>query len=214
MGYKVFVSMNIAVIGTGKIAESYALAFAEAGHDVYMAWKDNSNVIPNPMLETLMGVHFCSIEEAAEVADMIVIATSPRDVREVSYWLGDVRTKVIVDLTSNTFAASDEQVKTVCAIQAITGSQHIVKAFHTRGYEQLLKPLFKGEAVELILVGDSKKAKEVVKIMALDFGITHCYDFGGTETIPLFNAMTSSWRTLVQDLKAAQADRSKTSVLK
>jgi hypothetical protein len=62
------------------------------------------------------------------------------------------------------------------------------------GYEQLLKPVFRSQPVEMILVGDSKKAKEITKILAIELGIHHCYDFGGGEAISLFNDLTASLR--------------------
>src|SRR5699024_1993175 len=108
MSYKTFVSMNIAVIGVSEIAESYALAFVQAGHAVFMAWKEGEKKVINPGILALDGVHVCSIETAADVADLIIIATAPMDVREVSYWLGDVRRKVIIDATTNVFAGIDE----------------------------------------------------------------------------------------------------------
>ncbi len=201
MGYKRFASMNIAIIGLSEIAEWYAAAFIAAGHEVFIAWKDGDNANLDPALQMSDSLHVCSIEDAACIADLVVIATVPKDVREVSYWLGDVRRKVIIDATSNVFSDIDEQVKTVCAIKAITGSQHIVKAFHTKGYEHLLKPLFNGAHVELLLAGDSKKAKEITKILATDLGISNCYDFGGNDAIPLFNAMTTCWRGLIKNTK-------------
>jgi predicted dinucleotide-binding enzyme len=194
MGYKTFVSMNIAVIGEGAIAEKYAAGFAVAGHNVFMARKEGKNREFNPILKSFPQIHFCSIEDAASIGDLVVMATEPADVREVSYWLGDVRRKVIIDATSNVHTANNEPLKTVCAIKAITGSPHIVKAFHTMGYEQLLKPVFKSQQVEMILVGDSKKAKEIAKILAIELGIYKCYDFGGGEAIVLFNDLTASLR--------------------
>ncbi len=190
--------MNIAVIGVTGIAEKYALACATAGHNVYMAWKEGEHNKVSSLLEDMEGITFCSIEEAADIADLIIIATPPKDVREVSYWLGDVRRKIIIDATANVFAPAVEQVRTVCAITAITGSANIVKVFNARGYESLLKPLFNGAEVHMVLVGDSKKAKEVTKIFTRELGISCWYDFGGTEAIPLFNAMTASWRELVK----------------
>jgi 8-hydroxy-5-deazaflavin:NADPH oxidoreductase len=197
MGYRTYISMNIAIIGVGKTAERYAAGFAAAGHDVFMAWKEHETNPRNPILEAFDNVHFCSIEEAAEMSDLVIIATPAGDVREVSYWLGDVRRKVIIDATSNEHS-DHEHIKTVCAIRAITGSSHIVKVFNTHGYEQLIRPLFHASKIGMILVGDSKKAKEISKILAIDLGIKDCYDFGGDETIPLFNEMTRCWRSLYQ----------------
>jgi predicted dinucleotide-binding enzyme len=92
---------------------------------------------------------------------------------------------------------NDETLKTNCAIKAITGSMHIVKAFNTEGYEQLLKPFFKTGKTQLILVGESKKAKEITKILASELGINYWYDFGTNENLPLFVEMTRCWRNMM-----------------
>ena len=204
MQYRTFASINIALIGTGAVAEAYARRYAGAGHVVLMAWKDGEQGV-SPELAALENIHVCSIEEAALLADMIIIATSPVHVREVAYWLGDVRKKVIIDATANMHVENDGLVTTICAISAITGSPHVVKVFSTRGYEQLLKPLFGHENVQLIMVGDSVKAKEVVKILTIELGVHLFFDMGGNDVRPLFNEMTSAWRKLARERNNALA---------
>jgi len=196
MGYRTFVSMKVGLIGTGDVAESYAKRFLRAGHIVLMAWKDGDTTGISPELADYSNLHVCSIEEAAAAADLIVIATSPIHVREVAYWLGDVRRKVIIDATSNIHTGNEDQVKTLCAIKAITAASHIVKVFSTRGYEELLKPLFGHSQVQLVMVGESKKAKEILKILAINLGVEVFFDMGDSNAIPLFNEMTSGWRKL------------------
>jgi predicted dinucleotide-binding enzyme len=190
--------MNIAVIGTTKIAQDYAIGFALAGHEVFLAKKENDEEWANRhVLQSFENITFCSIENAASISDLAFVATLKKDVREVSYWLGDVRRKVIIDLTANVNEPDDEMLNTVSAIKAITGSQHIVKAFDAKGYEQLLKPIFKSHHIDLMLAGDSKKAKEITKILCAEMGILHFLDFGGDETIPLFTEMTKCWHGLL-----------------
>ncbi len=197
MGFRTFVSMKIAIIGTGHAAEAYARRFLHAGHIVLMAWKDGDAIGITSELSDYRNLQVCSIEEAAAGADLIIIASSPIHVREVAYWLGDIRRKVIIDATSNIHTGNEEQVTTVCAIKAITGASHIVKVFSTRGYEDLLRPLFGHDQLQLVLVGESKKAKEIVKILAINLGIETFFDMGGANAIPLFNEMTRGWRKLV-----------------
>ena len=205
MGYRTFVSMKIALIGTGVIAESYAKRYLHAGHVVLMAWLDSDKTGISPGLSEYDNLHICSIDEAASFGDLIIIATPPKDVREVAYWLGDVRRKVIIDCTSGIHTDSDEKVSTICAIKAITGAPHIVKVFSTRGYEKLLKPLFGHEYVQLLMVGESKKAKEITKILSINLGVDRFFDLGAAEAIPLFNEMTAIWRKLaVEQLKMPQ----------
>jgi predicted dinucleotide-binding enzyme len=202
MNFKKLVSLNIAIVGDTSIAVSYANAFAAAGHEIYLAdcSTEKRKHHPDPLLHE--HIAYCTVADAAAFADMIIVATEPKDVREAAYWMGDVRRKVIVDVTANVHAPEEELVKTVCAIKAITGSPHVIKVFSTAGYEHLLKPLFGTGKVELLLLSDSKKAKEITKIMTFEIGVKHFYDFGNSENIPLFNEMTKSWRRLKLQEKA------------
>ena len=192
MEFKNFVSLNVAVIGDGNISDRYTAALVAAGHEVYLAGKGALN----PLWAYADNVTPCTIAEAADVADFVIIATQPKDVREVAYWLGDVRRKVIIDLTANIASNDSEFFNTVGAIASITGAQHITKVFNTNGYQQMLKPLFGGAEVEMILAGDSRKAKEITKIIAKEMGISLFYDFGDNTTLQLFDEMTRCWRNI------------------
>ena len=193
MGYKRFVSLNVAVIGEGNVSDVYTAALNVAGHEVFLAGTGEIN----SLWQHADNVTVCSIEEAAERADFIIIATEPKNVREVAYWLGDVRGKVIIDVTANVVCNDNDRVNTARAIAAITGAPHITKIFNTAGYEQLLKPIFGKQQVQMILAGDSRKAKEITKIIAKELGINKFYDFGGDNTLPLFEEMTKCWRDML-----------------
>jgi len=195
MGFKKLVSMNIAVIGNTPTACVYAKGFAQAGHQIFMSVAGQDNFELPAALRDNDNIHSCPIADAAS-ADIIIIATAPKQVREASYWLDDVRKKVIIDATANEHVPDAELVKTSCAIKAITGSPHVIKVFNADGYHHVLKPLFHGSHVDLIFLSDSLKAKEITKIMALELGMSAFYDFGGSECIPMFNEMTRCWRNL------------------
>lgn len=209
MGYKVLASMNIAVIGSGPVSEAYASGFAYAGHNVFLAMKDGDDSGIDPLLELHPNLVFSTIEDAAAVADLIVIAMPPRDVREVAYWLGDVRRKVIIDASANVHAPEEELVRTVCAIHAITGSPHVVKVFNTRGYEAWVADMFQQEKIDLFMVSNSIKAKEITRIMAGDLGMRYCFDFGDNQHIPFFNEMTKMLRRMYSQQKVARKTRSR-----
>lgn len=196
MGFKKLVSMTIAVVGDTATGHMYAEGFARAGHEILMATPGKDCFDLPDALSLFENIETCSISAAASLADLIVLATTPRHVREASYWMEDVRKKVIIDATANEHVADSELVKTVCAIKAITGSPHVVKAFNTAGYEHILRPLFNGATVDMILLSDSLKAKEIAKIMGIELGLNSFYDFGGSENISIFNEMTRCWRNL------------------
>lgn len=203
MEFKTFAAMNIAIIGNSEAGMMYARGFALAGHNIYIAWENDSKAVDNGRQDFLGNIEICGIETAASIADLIIIATQPKDVREAAYWLGDVRGKVIVDCSANVQTPEKEIVNTYNAIRSITGSPHVVKVFNTRGYEQIIRPLFDYNSVEMLLAGESKKAKEIIKIMALELGITKWYDFGNAETLPLFNQMAK----VIISLSAAQKQK-------
>lgn len=196
MDFKKLVSLNIAIIGNTEVAETYARAFTSAGHEVHIACSPRPDTLQKAIPDVFGKIHYTTIPEAAAVADFIILATVPSEVREASYWLGDVRRKVIVDVTANVNATDEEMVTTVRAIKAITGSLHVIKVFNTQGYESIIKPLFNGARVDMLLLSDSRKAKEITRIMAIEIGAKYFYDFGGSENIPLFNEMTACWRRL------------------
>jgi len=196
MGYRTFAALKIALIGESSNVENYAIRYAKEDHDVLLAWKGSNNKKISPALEAFDNIRVCSIEEAAEAADFIILAVMPKDVREVAYWLGDVRKKIIIDATGNFYIDREDQVNTFWAIKAITGSIHVVRVFSTRGYEKMLKPLFGHDKIQLVMAGDSKKAKEIVKIMGVNTGINTFFDMGGSEAIPLLNELTAAWHKL------------------
>lgn len=191
-------TVGIAIIGSSENASVYAKRFASAGHEVYMSpEKADSKVHTDFFYDNL---HVCGIEDASKAADIIIIATAPTNVREVAYWMGDVRGKVIIDASAD-FAEGDEQVNTIGAIKAITGSSNVVKIFCTEGYEQLLMPLLKNDKTHLILVGENPKARQAAKIIARDMDIYSFIDLGGFEALPLFDSLANCWRDLAKKNK-------------
>ena len=195
---KNFLAMNIAVIGKGDNAKLYAASLAQAGHEVYLGWKEEDDNLPQNVYELFSNLSFCSIPEASAAADIIFIVTEPEYVREVAYWLGDVRGKMIVDASANSGAGG--QLNTVGAIKAITGSANIVKIFFTYGYQQLLKPLLKSDKLHIVLMGEYRKAREATKIITRDFGVSSFIDLGGFDAIPLFDALIRCWRELDKNM--------------
>ncbi len=120
MSYKTFVSMNIALVGTGAYVENLAIMYVLAGHRVFLAWKTSMRGEISNRLCVLDDVTVTTIEEAAAMGDIIVVACDPKDAREVAYWLGDVRGKVIIDFTANALTGFDDQVNTTGAIRSTT----------------------------------------------------------------------------------------------
>lgn len=189
--------MDIAVIGDTDTAMMYAIEFSKAGHNVYYSSCDTLCQERLVVISSNNNINICAIEDAAAIADLIIVACLPGEVRRVSYFLGDVRRKVIIDTTSNTQINDGSPVATLNAIASITGSAHVIKCFHTKGYETLMKPLFSGEQHDMVVVTDSKKAHEITKIMMKEIGLSRIYLFGDTQHLILFDEMTQCFRKIL-----------------
>ena len=180
MAHKTFVSLNIAIIGSDKSVIPVAEELENAGHELFIGYQDD---IADPYI----------IENAAAEADVIILATDIANIRGISYWLGDVRKKVIIDATNFIAAPSFDDTNTINAIKAITGSPHVAKMYSCAGYSHVLDMFIKKMEVDMFVAGDSSKAKEIVKILASDMGFRNCHDFGNNNTIPLLEEMVRCW---------------------
>ncbi len=190
MGYREYMSLNIAIVSDGTLGENLACAFHLAGHSAWLAsaedteWQSSSN--------TTDGVIRSCISCAAEKSDIIIIATSASEARKVAYYLGDVRSKIIIDMTLNVPSRHSDPLYTLGALRSITGSAHIVKAFNMAGYHQMFSPLFGNYKPEMLMMGDSGKAKALSKIIFREIGIVETYDFGTSENVSLFDEVAKT----------------------
>lgn len=202
MGSRSFVSMNIAIIGNCRNTAITAERLARAGHKVFMGIRRDE---PDDLrfTEYLENIYYDTIEDAAEIADLIIISAPADTVREIAYRLGDVRKKIIIDISGNVSPRPDQYVYTVRATRSITGAEHVIKAF-TCTPDDETTPFTALASGDLFLAGDSKKAKALMTVMAADFGFEHVFDFGDQSTIPMLEDMARCWRNLAINQKMGQ----------
>jgi len=187
--------MNIAIIGSGNVGGALAQQWIKAGHNVLIGAQFPLSE-KNISLATKIGEdRFAVIENAIKQCEVILIATPPTAIFEVIEQLGDVSGKVIIDAT-NAVMKTPEPYKTVYQALADKTNAEIVKCFNTTGFENMLNPIYKGEAIDMFMAGDSEKAKEVAKKLALDCGFGSCIDFGKSEKVELLEKFALSWINL------------------
>lgn len=188
MSHKIFASMNIAIVGNGTASRLFTENLSDAGHNIFAAYLDKEDEIMDRIFCD-DNITPCSIEDAAGNADIIIIATDPARVREVAYRIDDVRGKVVIDASNIVPQSATANLNTLNAIRSITGSQHVVKCFNCKEYESMVHMFYKDEPIDMFIAGDSKKAKEVMKLLTRDLGYMDCYDFGNAETVSLLEDM-------------------------
>ncbi len=206
MGYRSYLTMTIAIVGNSEVGNIYASALTKAGHMVYRAAASEQLISNAPINENEV---YTSIEEAAADADFIILATPPNKVREAAYWLGDIRGKIVIDLSANVASGSEDNYKTLKAIRAITGSQHVVKALSVYKHHEALADIFNNEKVDIVLAGDSIKAKELFKIIAIEAGFKKVCDLGSAKTLPMLEDMANTWRSNMYQVKVSKLKLSK-----
>ncbi len=194
-GYKAFASMNIAIVGNEKITSVWAQSLALAGHQVFIGIKEDEQITLSFFADEFENIMVTTIADAAEAADVIILATAPQDVREASYLLDDVRSKVIIDNSYLSYRFSDVYLNTINAVKAITGSPYVVKCFQGLGFE----PIPRGKNADdhtVFVAGDSSKAKAMARFIARDLGFDGFLDFGGSDSSALLDEMAICYHQL------------------
>jgi predicted dinucleotide-binding enzyme len=187
MSYKVFASLNIAIIGAGRVNDALARNLLAAGHSVYVGVKDDKAYLNDSLFEEFDDFYASDIETAASHADVIILATSVEEVKEAAYLLDDVKRKVIIDMSGLNAAKPAKQLHTIKAIKAITYSDQVVKCYSCSGYEKLINPFAESETMDMLIAGGTKKAKEVAKLVTRDIGFTDCFDFDDANAAALLD---------------------------
>jgi len=187
--------MNIAVIGSGNVGGALAQQWIKAGHNVLIGAQFPLSE-KNIALATKIGEdRFAVIENAVKQCEVILIATPPEAIFEILQKLGDASGKIIIDAT-NAIMKTPEPYKTVYHALADKTNAEVVKCFNTTGFENMLNPVYQGEGIDMFMAGDSEKAKEVAKKLALDCGFGSCTDFGKSDKVELLEKFALSWINL------------------
>lgn len=173
--------MNIAVIGHGSMPQLLADGLAASGHTI---WVSDYHV-GQYVQRTYDQVNICNIEIAAAESEIIVVGTAPNQVGEAAYYMGDVRHKIIIDLSAHKFFRLGFYVNTIETIKKITGAKDVVKLFNPMAFSRL----FASESVSAhtLMVGNSFKAKEITRILSRDFGFDQLSDLGSDIDLPAFD---------------------------
>jgi 8-hydroxy-5-deazaflavin:NADPH oxidoreductase len=186
--------MNIAIIGTGNVGGALATQWAKKGHNIHLGVKNKDQFKGSELLKNTNTSVF-SIKEAIELSDVILIATPPTAIFDIVEEMGDVSGKVIIDST-NSVMKSPEPYKTVFHMLAEKTNAEVVKCFNSTGFENIKDPVYHGEGIDMFMAGDSEKAKEVARQLALDCGFGSCWDFGKSDKVELLEKLALSWINL------------------
>jgi predicted dinucleotide-binding enzyme len=176
--------MRIAVIGTGNIGGTLGQRWLAAGHEVVYGSRAGSGEGPG-------GAPVRAIAEAADGADVVVLAVPGRAVADVLAATGAaLNGKVVIDATNNIGAA---EVDSHAAIEAAAPDARYVRAFNTLGWENFADPP-KGAVLFFAAADEARPAAEEL-ITAVGLEPVCAGDAGATG---LVDALLPLWFTLVK----------------
>jgi len=100
MSSRNFVNLNVAVVGGGKAAERLAMILAFSDHDVYVGVADEEYETAMEQFRFYDNIMVTSVENAAGLSEVVIIAAPNNEVREMAYFVDDVKSKVVIDYSS------------------------------------------------------------------------------------------------------------------
>lgn len=168
---------TIAIIGTGNVGSALGQRFSEIGHTViYGSRSPMREDVQNLLILSGMNASVASPREAADQANIIVLAV-PWDVaEEVIQGFGDLSGRIIIDPTNprmiaedglRDFAMHDSNAE---RIQNLAPDSFVVKAFNSLGDYTMLEPELAGGPVSIPIAGDDANAKIVVAELISNIG--------------------------------------------
>ncbi|MCS6824015.1 MAG: NAD(P)-binding domain-containing protein [Cytophagaceae bacterium] len=188
--------MNIAIIGSGNIGSTLARGLSKSGHQIYLGTRHPEDEKIKNLIRENNNIEALSVSEAAQRAEVIIIAAPPDATKDIVHHMGDVKGKILIDTMNSVRTKAGDFVSSAEALRVWTGNNDVVKCFNTTGFNIMANPDFSGIKADMFMAGSSKKGKEIARQLALDMGFDECYDFGGDDKIPLLEQFAFIWINL------------------
>jgi len=190
---------TIAMIGTGNVAGALGPEFAAQGHEIIYGSRDPGRAEVIELVARTGGDASATGQvEAAEQADIVVIAVPGGVAEEVVIGLGDLSGKIIIDPTNRVapgddgFMSHSTDTSNGELIQAIVPDAHVVKAFNTLNYRTMIDPETSGGPVTIPIVGNNDEAKATVAALVEGMGL-EVIDLGPIRFSHVLEGMLVIW---------------------
>jgi len=175
--------MKITVLGAGNMGAAFVKQLTRAGHQVSVTARDSAKAAQvaaaNP------GAKAVTAAGSADGADAVVLATGYADAVAALKSAGDLKGKVVIDITNPltadymglTIGHSTSAAEVIA--KAVPGAE-VVKAFNTVFAQVLAEgaDFGNGRKVSVFVAGDSERAKQTARAIAESIGFD-VIDAGG-----------------------------------
>lgn len=168
---------SIAVIGTGEVGGTLGKRWAGAGHRiVYGSRTPEAERVAKLVRETGEEAIATTPGEAAQQANIVLLAVPWSAFKDTVESLGDLGGKVIIDPINyfkpvGGYPGPLDGPSIAQQVQAMMPGAKVVKAFNTLGSEIMIDPKLAGGPVTIPLAGDDREAKARVANLVRDAGL-------------------------------------------
>jgi 8-hydroxy-5-deazaflavin:NADPH oxidoreductase len=188
--------MNIAIIGAGKMGQSYGSVWANAGHSITFGVRQVEDP-KHKKLAQLLTAQIMPTHEAVKNAEVVLFVVPGAALSAVAAGLVaaglELTGKVLIDATNGNPPGASVQL-----LQKLHPEASVVRAFNYYGYE-LPGHSFSGRRATAFLCGDDNKAKERVAQLARDAGFEPL-DIGALANAATQDGLLPLWFTLSKQL--------------
>lgn len=172
--------MTIGIIGTGNVGHALGKALATVGETVLFGANDPDRA--RAAVHDVPGATVAGVAEAIDASAIVLLAVPYEAALAIASAHADWAGRILVDctnplapgldgLTIGTSTSAAEQI----AARAPTA--HVVKAFNTTGFANMLDPHYAGGDVMMPVAGDHAEARAAVIALASRIGFD-AFDFG------------------------------------
>ncbi len=186
--------MKIAIIGTGNVGGALATQWAKAGHEILLGVRDTANFKGRHLLSN-PNTSAHTIAEAAQNAEVILVATPPQFADNLAAIIGEADGKTIIDAT-NAIRTKPEKHPTAYHVFEAQTKANVVKCFNTTGFENMQNPNYDNVTLDMFMAGNSEEAKAIATQLSKDVGFENCFDFGNGDKVELLENFALSWINL------------------
>jgi NADPH-dependent F420 reductase len=191
-------AMQIAIIGTGNVGAALGKRWAVAGHDILFGVRDAAaQRVSSAVAAAGARARAVSVGEAAQAANVVVLATPFAGADAAITACSDLRGKIVVDCTNP--VAPDLSGLTIGhtdsageAVARWANGAKVVKALNTTGSGNMLNPQYGSETLSMFLCGDDADAKKLVTGLIAELGFEPV-DAGGLTQARYLEPLAMLW---------------------
>jgi 8-hydroxy-5-deazaflavin:NADPH oxidoreductase len=190
--------MKIAVMGTGSVGGTLGRRFAELGHAVRFGARNPSDAAAKTLVAGIRGdAGVATVARAAADAEIIVLATPYDANADVIAAAGDLKGKIIIDVT-NPIAPDLSGLVVGHAtsgaeqIAALARGARVYKTLHQTGWENMANPVYPAGKAVMFVAGDEPAGKATVLALVAALGF-EAIDAGELSVARLLEPYAMLW---------------------